>query len=115
MPRSTTAWAASPAMGRPSNTTAPASGVAMPVKQLNSVVFPAPLGPITATIAPGSTVRLTPSSAVSPPKALVMPRASSTDQAAAAPGRRFGRPRRINPSGRAAIMKTNAAPNASIR
>src|SRR5690242_5172319 len=37
---------------------------------LKAVVFPAPLGPMTATISPSPAVRLTPSSAVSPPNAM---------------------------------------------
>src|SRR3954466_8475451 len=40
---------------------------------LNSVVLPAPLGPITPTTSPGATVSDTSSSAVSPPKRTVRP------------------------------------------
>src|SRR3954451_13658944 len=57
--------------------------------QLNAVVLPAPLGPISPTISHSSTLRLRLSIAVSPPKRMVRSRTSSTDTAAlhrASPG-----------------------------
>src|SRR5438270_12790058 len=50
--------------------------------QLNAVVLPAPFGPIRPTISHSSTVRLSPSIAVRPPKRMVRSRTSSTDTAA---------------------------------
>src|SRR4051812_27811265 len=50
--------------------------------QLNAVVLPAPLGPISPTISHSSTFRLSPSIAVRPPKRMVRSRTSSTDTAA---------------------------------
>src|SRR3954469_12847057 len=50
--------------------------------QLNAVVLPAPLGPISPTISHSSTRRLSPSTATRPPKRMVRSRTSSTDTAA---------------------------------
>src|SRR5206468_9472912 len=50
--------------------------------QLNAVVLPAPLGPISPTISHSSTFRFSPSIAVRPPKRMVRSRTSSTDTAA---------------------------------
>src|SRR5919106_184114 len=47
--------------------------------RLNSVVFPAPLGPITPTISHSPADRLTSRLAWTPPKAMEQSRASSTD------------------------------------
>src|SRR3990170_6386381 len=47
--------------------------------RLNSVVFPAPLGPITPTISHSPAFRLTSRLAWTPPKAMEQSRASSTD------------------------------------
>src|SRR3954447_5314577 len=47
--------------------------------QLNAVVLPAPLGPISPTISHSLTARLSPSMAVRPPKRMVRSRTSSTD------------------------------------
>ena len=55
-----------PVMSRPSNTTEPRSGGIRPETQLKSVVLPAPFGPISPVIVPGSTTRSTPSSARMP-------------------------------------------------
>src|ERR1700730_4620364 len=58
-------------MLRPSNTMEPAVGGKSPVTQLNIVVLPAPFGPISANTLPGSTSKLTLSTATRPPKRLV--------------------------------------------
>ena len=55
--------------------------------QLNAVVLPAPLGPISPTISHSLTVRLSPSMAVRPPKRMVRSRTSSTDITAPGQGR----------------------------
>src|SRR5208282_501340 len=54
----------------PSNLNSPASGAYNPVSTLNSVVLPAPLGPIRPNIALRAIFRLTSASAVTPPKRL---------------------------------------------
>lgn len=46
--------------------------------QLNSVVFPAPLGPMTAQTSPRATARSTPATATKPSKTLRTRRTSST-------------------------------------
>ena len=51
--------------------TAPRSGTRNPLSTLNSVVLPAPLGPITLQISPWVTLRLTPETALRPPKLLL--------------------------------------------
>ena len=60
----------------PSKRTLPASARTKPQMTLNSVVFPAPLGPMTPTTSPGATVSETSSSAVRPPKRTVRPSTS---------------------------------------
>jgi len=55
----------------PANEIEPWSGASTPAIRLNSVVLPAPFGPITAKISPSPTAKLTPSTAVSPRKRLV--------------------------------------------
>ena len=42
----------------------------MPESRLNSVVLPAPFGPMMAKISPGSTVNDTPSTALTPPNSI---------------------------------------------
>ena len=56
-----------PAMSLPSIRIVPASGRCSPAMVASVVVFPAPLGPISPTISPSFTVRLTLSTAVTPP------------------------------------------------
>ena len=54
-PRAVMRSARQPVMSWPSNTRRPALGASTPVTRLKSVVLPAPFGPITAWMAPGST------------------------------------------------------------
>ena len=68
MPRSANLWSGSPMRSRSSNRMVPESGVSVPASMLNRVLLPAPLGPMMQRISPGSRVRLTPSTAVMPPK-----------------------------------------------
>ena len=56
-----------------------------PAIMLNSVVLPAPFGPMTAKIAPGATPKLTLSTASRPRKRLLTPLTSSSALMAAAP------------------------------
>ena len=48
-------WLGRPAIGWPANRISPAVGLTVPVITLNSVVLPAPLGPMTARTSPSST------------------------------------------------------------
>ena len=57
----------------PSNTTLPAFDFMCPLMILNSVVLPAPLGPIRPTISPGRTSKLTLLTATRPPKRRTRP------------------------------------------
>src|ERR1700694_3079094 len=58
-------------MSRPSKTTRPAVGWNSPVTLLNSVVLPAPLGPMRAKTSPRLICKLTLSTATRPPNRLV--------------------------------------------
>src|SRR2546428_623634 len=71
MPSAAMRWADSPRIGRPSKRTSPPSGVSRRLRQLKSVVLPAPFGPMRPTIAPSSTSKETASSARMPPKRTV--------------------------------------------
>ena len=62
-------WLGVSLAGSPSNVTTPASGLSNPVRRLNSVVLPAPLGPIKAVIAPRWTSNRSTSTARMPPNA----------------------------------------------
>src|SRR4051812_17099454 len=64
-------------MRRPPRNTSPAASDANPDTALSRVVLPAPLGPMMPRISPGATVSDTLSTAVTPPKRTVTPRASS--------------------------------------
>src|SRR3984885_13267578 len=63
-------------MSRPCNSTLPEVALRSPVRQLNSVDFPAPFGPIKPRISPCSSVTDAASTALKLPKALVTSRAS---------------------------------------
>ena len=65
-PRTVMRWAGQPVTSTPSKMTRPASGGISPDTQLNSVVLPAPFGPMSPVIGPPRTARFTPSSAVTP-------------------------------------------------
>src|SRR5579871_2568143 len=62
---------------RPSSSTAPRLGRNAPAMMLNRVDFPAPFGPISPRSRPAGAVKLTSSSADSPPNSLPIPRTSS--------------------------------------
>ena len=64
-------------MSTPSNVTRPVVGRYRPVRQLKNVVFPAPLGPISETMALRGTTKLTSLTATRPPNTFEMPAASS--------------------------------------
>src|SRR6202008_3655102 len=70
--------------GPPWNRTSPAVGWYTPVTTLNTVVLPAPLGPMRAKIEPVGTARLTRSSATTPPNCMVSSSSSSRSSGTAA-------------------------------
>src|SRR5438876_12149838 len=65
-------------MSSPAKTTDPLVGEWKPLRRLKQVVLPAPLGPISPTISPVSTVRLRLLTAASPPQRFERSRASSS-------------------------------------
>src|SRR5258708_36765717 len=60
-----------PVMSSPFSNMRPDVGCKTPVRQLKNVLLPAPFGPITARISSRATAKLTPLSAVNPPKRIV--------------------------------------------
>src|SRR5579862_4139909 len=68
MPSRAIRCGACPAIDRPANRTSPELGWYTPVITLNTVVLPAPLGPMRLTISRSSTSRSSSASAWSPPK-----------------------------------------------
>src|ERR1700760_1284901 len=76
MPRRQTSSGGSPSMRPPWNVMVPSFGANTPAIRLNSVVLPAPFGPITAKIESCGTVKLTPATARSPWKFFVTPATS---------------------------------------
>src|SRR5690348_698727 len=66
MPRRHTSSDASRSMREPAKVMVPESGANTPAIRLNSVVLPAPFGPITAKIAPSGTAKLTSATARRP-------------------------------------------------
>ena len=73
MPRRQTLSAESPSMRWPAKVIEPPSGSKTPAIMLNSVVLPAPFGPMTPQISPASTSNDTSSTATRPRKRLVTP------------------------------------------
>lgn len=69
-PRRDSASGDMPVMSSPQNSTRPDVGLIWPRMLLKSVVLPEPLGPITPTISPGPTAKLTPSTALIAPYCL---------------------------------------------
>src|SRR5690554_1564629 len=88
MPALATLPAGSPASERPLKDHSPLSGLSKPVRRLNSVVLPAPLGPIRAVILPRWTSRWSTSTATMPPKARCTPSATRIGSGLRAPGTR---------------------------
>src|SRR5258706_11515295 len=78
IPRRQRSWGAIPVTSRSLKTTRPPSGSRCPVIRLNSVVLPAPLGPMMALIEPRGTVKDTPPTAWKPSKLLRTSCTSST-------------------------------------
>src|SRR5215471_1559559 len=63
----------SPPDAAPANLIEPASGAIAPAIILNSVVLPAPLGPMIANSCPAATSKVTPSTATRPRNRLLTP------------------------------------------
>src|SRR5579863_3804795 len=78
-------WAGMWSRTCPSKTTVPPLGWSWPHRQLNSVVFPAPLGPTRPTASPGATATDTSLRAATPPKRIEIERASSSGAAPSGP------------------------------
>src|SRR6185437_822539 len=76
-PRATRSGVARCVMSSPAKRIAPASVESSPASWATSVVFPAPLGPMTACSSTGTIDSETSSVAVKPPKRLARPRVSS--------------------------------------
>src|SRR5438445_1655144 len=76
-PRRARRWGDHSVTSVPNRRTRPEAGVTRPATLLNSVVLPAPFGPMSPAIDAGGTVSETRSSAVRPPKRTVMSSASS--------------------------------------
>src|SRR6516165_7174848 len=87
MPRRAIARGARRSIGSPSNRTRPAVARRTPVIRSNSVLLPAPLGPISATVSASPTVKLTSSTATSPPKVLRAFSSTSSGPACTSAGR----------------------------
>src|SRR5215469_9352229 len=66
-------WAGALVTSRPNSVMRPELTGSAPAMRLNSVVLPAPLGPMSARRSPGRTARATPSTARRPPKCLLTP------------------------------------------
>src|SRR5713226_6684686 len=88
MPSRQRSWGAMPVTSRSLKRTLPASGRRWPVMRLNSVVLPAPLGPMMALIDPRGTLKLTPPTAWKPSKLFVRSRTSSNLAPPPEPARR---------------------------
>src|SRR5262249_1802356 len=71
-------WLGQRVTSRPNSSTSPEVAGRMPVTRLNSVVLPAPFGPITALRSPDITARSTPRTARKPPKLLLKALSSRT-------------------------------------
>ena len=72
-------WGGQPVMSAPSKRMRPSLGVKRPEITLNVVVLPAPFGPIIAVTAPRCRVNETCETAMSPPKRMVTPSATSAE------------------------------------
>ena len=77
---------ARPCSDRPPNDQSPSSGWSKPVSRLKKVVLPAPLGPISAVIAPRWISTWSTSTAVRPPNCRTMPSATRIGSGFGAPG-----------------------------
>src|SRR6185312_13333361 len=86
-PRCDRVEAESAVTSAPAKAIVPASGRRVPASWPISVVLPAPLGPMIASVSPSATSRSTPSVATRPPKRLRSPRTTSSGSAIAGAAR----------------------------
>src|SRR3712207_6458368 len=77
MPARVTRCGDQPVMSVPSNSIVPAVGFSRPVTRLKTVVLPAPLGPISPVIEPGSTPNVQSRTAWTPPNSRLSCRSAS--------------------------------------
>src|SRR4051794_2894029 len=84
-PRRATWWGLSLPRSRPSKDQVPVLGWSNPVSRLNSVVLPAPFGPISPVIPPRWTSRWSTATAVRPPKVRITPSTTTTGSGLATP------------------------------
>src|SRR5207244_2522814 len=77
IPRRAIRYGGMPLIDASSHRMSPASGRVSPLMQLSRVVLPAPLGPMTPSTWPGSTVKVTPARALTPPNRLLISRTAS--------------------------------------
>src|SRR3954466_14825770 len=89
IPRRARACVPRPVMSSPRSRTRPAVGGCIPVMTLNSVVLPAPFGPMSPVIVPGCTEKVAPLTAVTPPNRTVT---SSTSRSGNSVAYRSGSP-----------------------
>ena len=94
IPRRAMRYDVSPSRVSPSNDHVPELGLSKPVSRLKNVVLPAPLGPMSAVMAPRSTSKWSTSTAVRPPKRRVMPSATRIGSGFGTPGRSSISPKR---------------------
>src|SRR5512140_254426 len=73
MPKRATWLAGEPAISRPRNWIDPLLGASAPAIRLKVVLLPDPFGPIKPRISPSATSKETRSTALKPPKTLVIP------------------------------------------
>src|SRR3954470_10391978 len=99
-------------MSRPSNVQLPVFGWSNPVSRLNSVVLPAPLGPIRPVIPPRWISRWSTATAVRPPKVRVMPSTTTAGSGLATPTS-HGRSRRAAWASRRGASPLRKAPASS--
>ena len=86
IPRRAMRYEVSPWSDSPSNDHVPELGLSKPVSRLKYVVFPAPLGPMSAVMAPRSISQWSTLTAVRPPKRRVMPSETRIGSFLATPG-----------------------------
>src|SRR6266849_329725 len=90
MPRWQILSGVSAPISSPRRRTEPAVGGSAPDTQLNSVVLPEPLGPISPRISPSRTSNDTPLSAVKPPNRFVSPETVSISEGVSLPSSSAG-------------------------
>jgi len=114
MPRRATAWGGRPVIGRSSKMMRPALGGSWPVIRLNSVVFPAPLGPMMARRSSAATLSETSFTAARAPKWRLSRSMASSAGGRIMRGARSGRAGADDPAGREEHEEDEGEPRISI-